>query len=71
MKHRPVTEDAATRYVRERVLTGLETLRDFERFAEALAAESRARTGRELPGNQGFAVEARPTNALAADRGGR
>src|ERR1044072_1731233 len=44
--HHPVTEDTATRYVRERVLTGLETLRDFERFAEAPAAQSRARTGR-------------------------
>lgn len=59
MKHRPITEDTATRYVRERVLTGLETLRDFERFAEALAAESRARTGRELPGNQGFSAPAK------------
>lgn len=31
---------------------------DFRRFAETLAAESEAATGRPLPGNQGFSAPA-------------
>lgn len=33
---------------------------DFRRYAEDLAAESERRTGRPLPGNQGFSVSAEP-----------
>jgi hypothetical protein len=41
-------------------LTGEEWCVVFGRWAEKLAAEQRASTGRELPGNQGFSVKARP-----------
>lgn len=48
-------------------LTGAKWCVAFGRWAEKLAAEQRARTGRELPGNQGFSVAARPLSQVDGD----
>lgn len=62
MKHFPDIEEGvpmpASLYPRA-ARSGPEFLTGFREFAQRLAAESKRRTGNELPGNQGFSQVAR------------